>query len=183
MESDDRHNRGNKSSGCLQEGCRLSRYALENNRKKDLFVIGMLDRAATFNFKDDSLKRDAIKSLHHYTYSSARVICKLRSFLNRLQSNPEDNAIISRFSQELAGLAQNADAWGFEDISRLAGRLNQVLIDLENGTQALDARVRNLCSEGLDMLALLVSNCEEEFQRRNSIVKLLASLAHTRNKI
>ncbi len=141
----------------------------------------MLDRAATFTFKDDPLKRDVLKSLHYYTYSSAKVICKLRGFLNRLQSNPQDKASMSSFSQELGGLAQNAQVWGFEDISRLAGRLNQILDDLENGTQALDVRVGMLVSEGLDMLALLVANCEEEFRRRNSIVKLLDSLALTGN--
>jgi hypothetical protein len=105
-----------------------------------------------------------LQLLHKYLENCQVTLNAIRTDFNVSQSNPENPTSLQQAAQRLAELCTDTDGWGFDMIYRVAFNLQVLLID--SLTRIHDDPFWKTLDKGLELLTILINQCEVDFHQR-----------------
>jgi len=127
-----------------------------------------LERIANIEFQ---LK---LKSLYAFLDSCHSVLGEIRRYFFAYESTADISAL-RKAADRLEGFCSEADSWGFEALFEVAKGIQLLLMNSENRTPSQS--FNEALTRGLNMLSVLLHQCESDFQWRLAVADTLDCLS------
>jgi hypothetical protein len=118
-----------------------------------------------------------LRPLYQFVDDGEKMLSELHAELLSVKPIPLGEQTLRSFAGRFAALSRGADVWGFDNIYRIAFKVQMLLVDLSSGVRPWDAGVARGLENVVEVLARLLSECEKEYRQRIEVAILLESLS------
>jgi len=146
-----------------------------SNHKSDIrFGIGRRIAHSPYESTLSVESQLKLKELYRYIDICRTLLSEIRINLSLYESNPEDASPLQRASELLESFCFEADSWGFNSLYEIGLGLQMLLIS--PGKRLKSEVLWDTVSRGLDLLSVLLQQCETDFRWRLAIADMLDSI-------
>ncbi len=103
-----------------------------------------------------------LKSLYEYLDNCQLMLSDIRRDLSEYYEDPSSAAGLRRAAERLGKICMEADSWGFTAVYDVAQGIQTLL--LNSGERSPGENFREALSRGLNLLYVLLQQCESDFQ-------------------
>jgi hypothetical protein len=118
-----------------------------------------------------------LSSLQIYVDSCQEAVRDIRLAIEFLGGEASDHEILQRIVKKLGKFCLDADGWQFDDLYQIAFAIQTQLADLELGIKTWDSVLAKTIDEGLNLLSVLLKQCESDYRHQRSVSDWLVQLS------
>jgi len=118
-----------------------------------------------------------LRALYQFVDDGEKVLSELHVELASVTQIPLGEQTLRSLAGRFATLSRGADEWGFDNIYRIAFKVQMLLLHLSSGARQWDSDVARALEDVVEVMARLLSECEREYRQRINVANLLESLS------